>query len=682
MVRRIGLLLLFVALAGCASDPKITVTADASITGRTIDYWKSGDRTRYGTIENLRDELLKLPPPPPNIRIIPGTPGSPGTPGMPGTPPIPGTPSPGYDPAIYGPLLSFLNAGPNGNRITLAHLQQITPTLFALAQVYASNPNVSLNQLISSPQGAAFLAVAQSILQPLGLWNITSLNQWYSYAGSRFGTLRSILFMLYNKLLVTPPGGTPRTPGAPGTPGTPGTPGAPDQYIVTYVNPYTIAAEIVSLFKRKDWLLFAERAPKLADTLLRFAGVSTPRVLLYGSRGRLYAPGVIAARRVDKDRYVYVLNQEGFFINEQASGAGLWYQGPDDISLVYVPIKVENGKVDTPDVIASDLYALLKRSVGGNLDLLDRASTHSTGLLKANIALGEQHNYSIGVALGTTPFASVGGMTGEIKYDAGLLTGRIGLGFFAMRSYDDNSENAVAYLDTEHTLRTPYLTVKNEEKTNSPEFKLWGSLTLSAAGMASYSITPAARGKKDVGNTLGGQGDGRLIPEIHTSLDTVLVKFELYGGMTCAVAPYGDVDLDSPAGSLRLIPIRAHIGGAARLKLTSISTFVKAQQDEAEAEARGKKPPAEPKYGEEWLYLSLSGVTEISRLFRKSRLSLTLDFLEATVGFVSEFEHYLDEDFSDIRLGGLARFMGFYVRGLKSIKDEDYRLDAGFEWTF
>lgn len=662
---------------GCATTPRVTITGDAAFTGRTIDNWRDTERFRYGTIEDLGAALTELPPPPPIVTIIPGKPGTPGTPG---TPPVPPTPSPGYNPAIYSQLLGFLQGGPGGNQITLAHLQQLSPSLYALGQYYYANPNITANQLLLSPQAGAFLAAAQSILQPLGLWNISTLNQWANYISPRLGSLLNILNTLYGNLSVPPP---PGSPGSPGTPGTPGTPGIPDRVIITAVNPLAIVAEFVTLFKSKDWLLFAESGPGLVNRLTGHAGYSFPRIVLYGSRARYYAPSVIMTRRVGDDRTVTGMNQEGFFTNEQASGSGVFYQGPDDVSLVYALVEIEDGDVETLDAVASDRYALLKRSVGGDINLLDRASTFSTGLLKADVALGESHNYHLGVAAGSTPFATMGGLTSEIEYGSGIFEGRIGLGVFAERAYDSDAENLLAYLDLENRLRTPYFTIRDEEREDSPELNVWGSLTLSAAGLMSVTLSDVQRGKKEIGRTWGGQGDVRLVPELHGSLDTKLFRFEITTGVTLAVVPHGSIDLDVPQQSLRLVPIRFHIGGAVRLKLSNLYRYIEIQQNrqglpDEQREAEERLVDRQ----NEWIFLSLSGVGEFSRLFHKSRATLSVDFLDYSVGAITETEAYLDEDFTDIRVGGGLRFMDFYARGLRSIRDDDFRVEAGFEIVF
>jgi hypothetical protein len=688
-MRKILLLAWIVAWTGCATDPKIRITGDASVTGTTIDHWQDTSRFRYGTIDDLGKVVLSLPQPPPSVRVIPGGPGVPGLPGTPGTPaapPTPGTSSPGYNPSIYGQLLAFLQGGPGGNQLTLANMQQLSPSLYLLGQVYYANPGMTVNQLLLTPQAVAFLSAAQSILQPLGLWNFNTLNQWVGYVGPRLGTLLGILQSLYGQLSVPPPPGSPGTPGAPGSPGSPGSPGAqaiPDQFIVTAVNPYAVMTEIVKLFKGEDWLLFAEKSPRLVHSLTKHAGFSFPRLVLYGSRARLYAPSIVMTRRTDDDykRTAYGLNQQGFFTNEQASGSGVFYQGPDDISLVYALVDIDGGRVKTLDAVASDRYALLKRATGGDIALLDRAATFSTGLLKADVAMGESHNYHIGVAAGTTPFTTMGGVTGGIEYGSGLFHGRVGLGLFSERSYDSDAENLIGYLETENELTTPSFTVVNKEKPSAPELNIWGSITLSAAGMTNYTLTNVQRGKKNIGRTFGGQGDVRLVPELHTSLDTTLFRFELYAGVTIAVVPYGRVDLDVPQQSLRPYPIRWHVGGAARLKLSNAIRFAELGRKKLSDDRRAAEELFIDRQSE-WIFLSLSGVGEFSELFAKSRVTLSVDVADYSGGLVVETESYLDETFSDVRVGGSIKVQNFYARGLRSVKQDDYRVEAGFEFTF
>lgn len=656
--------LALILLVSCSTPPKLTVTGDAAVTGRTINYWRDADRFHYGTFDDLKDELGKLPPPPTKIRIIRGT---------------AGTPPATLNPNVYSPLLAFVQAGPGGSQITLADLQQITPTAIALYQYYLSNPNMTFTQLVTSPQGGAFLAVAQSILQPLGLWNYNTLNSWSYYVGSQLGTLQTILLNLYNQLIA---------------PLSPGTPGTPDQIIVTAINPLAVIQEIDGLYRSKDWLLFAEKVPGLAYQLIKHVGFSFPRIVLYGSRSRYYAPGVITTRRTDGKRTVYGLNQDGFFINDQASGPGVFYQGADDLSLVYAPIEVRNGKVVTLDLIASDRYALLKRATGGDLRLLERASSFSTGMLKADVAFGKHHNVHLSPVAGVTPFASTGGIAGAVDYEAGYFSGRVGGGVFLENSLNSDVDSLIGYLETENTLQTPKLKIKDAEKT-VPELKVWGSATLALAGMATRAVSPVTRSGEEVDQEWGGQGDARLIPEAHVSLDTPIAEFSLYSGFTAAVVPYGTVNLNVPHRSLHPYPIRWHVGGEIRLRLSTIHRYAKEQWEgkendvedgvkewwtkEEKTAQRAKNYKPEPL---EWIHLSITAVGEFSKLFHKARFGAAVEAFDAALGFLTELESYLDERFHDVRVGGGASYKGLYARGLKSLKDDDYRLDIGFEVIF
>jgi hypothetical protein len=662
MHRTVAFLLVF--LAGCSASPQITITGDASVTGRNIRYLKGGESPDYGGIEALAKTLGELPPPPPRIQVIPGTAGTAGTP--------PQT----ISPAVYNPLLQFIQAGPGGQQITLAHLQQITPIALSLVQYYLNNPGLTYQQIAYSSQGTAFLAMAQQILQPLGMWNYTTLNQWINYVQPQLGTIQSILLSLYNQLTV------------PLAPGTPGTPGTPDQYIVHAVNPLQVIDQIVTLFRSEKWLLFGEKAPGLVDLLIRHAGFSKTRLLLYGSRGRFYAPAAITSRREGNKRRAYAINQEGFFTNDQTSGAGLWYQGEDDISLVYMPISIEKGRVKTLDVIASDRYALLKRAAGGDLNLLDRASTFSTGLFQADVQLD---NFHIRPFAGSTPFAGMGGLALEVEYSKGYLSGRIGAVASVEDGYFNDSESLVGFADMDNTLRTPALTIKNDDIVE-PFFQVWGSTTLSLAGMATRALTTPRRAGERTWVRWGGQGDARSITQVHSKMDTGWTEFNLYAGLTVAAVPYGRVDLDKPHHTLRPYPIRWHIGGSVRFRVSRI--YQEHLKDEhnseiakgvhewwTEQEKRDYRDAHNLALPPEWVFVNLAGVGEFSRLFRKARVSLTLELADAAVGGMTEFEHYLDESFEDVRLGGLASWRGFYVQGLTSIRDEDYRLQFGFEFT-
>ena len=215
-------------------------------------------------------------------------------------------------------------------------------------------------------------------------------------------------------------------------------------------------------------------------------------------------------------------------------------------------------------------------------------------------------------------------------------------------------------------------------------------MTLAASGLATKPLTDPTRYRKPVKRRWGLQGDARLIPEVHAELDTDYTNISLYGGITLAVVPGGYVDLDEVYKSTSLYPIRAHIGGAIRLKLASIyASFGQEEQDlengieewwsEEEKQTHrdlGKMPPVV-----DWIFLSLEGVGEFSDLFHKARFGLSLECFAFSVGLLLEFESFQNEAFEEVRLGGGVAWSGFYVRGTRSLRSDDYRLEAGFEIT-
>jgi len=255
----------------------------------------------------------------------------------------------------------------------------------------------------------------------------------------------------------------------------------------------------------------------------------------------------------------------------------------------------------------------------------------------------------------------------------------------AENSYS-GTDDLLCYLETENVLRTPYLTIQQK----GPEFKTWISATVAVSGLATRAFTRPTRYGKHVSQRWGYQYDARLVPEVHVELDAAYTKLSLYGGGTLALVPGGRVDLDVPEQSLGLFPIRTHVGGAVRLKISKL--YASYEQDKKNEEAgRGIKewwtdeekqahrdkfrmPPTE-----DWLFLQLEGVGEFSSIFHKARLGLSLEVYDVSAGFLTEFETYTNESFTDVRLGGGVSFRGFYFRGLTSVKDNNYLLSAGFE---
>jgi hypothetical protein len=281
----------------------------------------------------------------------------------------------------------------------------------------------------------------------------------------------------------------------------------------------------------------------------------------------------------------------------------------------------------------------------------------------------------------------MGGVAGEGHYGEkdGLFEGRIGGGVAVESGYVNDSDNLLGYLETENIFRTPPLKVKGEGD-KAPETKVWLSTTVAVAGMATRAITAPKRTGEPTSIRWGGQGDGRVIPEAHASLDTEFTKFTLYGGVTFAVVPHGKVDLDAPQESLALYRIRTHVGGSMRIKIGAIyNAFEQDRLDRLDRLDKEEKAAHRAKFkipsADDWVYVEISAVGEFSGLFNKARSSLVFGVYDFTVGFTTELERYKDESFLDVRVGGSASYRGVYLRGLQSIRDDDFRVEAGVDFT-
>ena len=612
-------------LAGCSS-PKLTLKVDVAFTQQAVRQTEKS-LPAYGNFSDLTEFYLTLPPPP--VRIV-------------YRPPII-TPAPGA-PDPYAALLAFIQAGPQGHLVTRQHLVQLTPPALALAQLYLTG-GLTNQQVLNSPQAWALLYAAQAIFQPIltqqGLWNQTFVNSWIAYLTPRQSQLISIATTLHMNIVSPPPPGQPTV-----------TPQAP---LVFTVNPVQIIQQLTDLWRDRDWLIIAERFPDLIFPLIRHAGFSKPMIVLYGSRRRYYGVSASTTRIEDGQLEVHNLNREGYFKNEYASGAGRYFQGEDDISLTYFPVMVKDKRVETLDVIASDRFALLKRMSGGDVELLSRAYTHNTALLSIDAAFNNRH---LRVVAGTTPYASIGGVMGEITYEMEHLKGRIGGGGLIETGLHGNTDTFLGFLDMEHTLSSPYAMIESKDEERAAF--AWVSLTLSASGMADRALTNQTD-KRLFTNKWGFQGDIRLIPELHTQLDTKYFSVYAYGGVMTAVVPAGRVDLYRPDKSVMLDHIRTHFGVNLRILVTEL---VEDYQDE--------------KF-DHMLYADVSFVVEVSALVRRTRFTTDFTFDLFRIGFVAEAEDYQFSGVDDMRLGGRLKFMNVYVEALKSLELDDYRIQAGFE---
>jgi hypothetical protein len=632
MERSLCIAAFILLMVGC-STPKITLQAEAAFSQQAVR--QSGEKVgSYGDFDDLVNFYLSLPAPAPTIINVPDI-----------ITPAPGAPDP------YAPLLALVQAGPQGHLATRQHLVQLTPAALALAQLYLSG-TVSTTQLINSPQAWALLSAAQSIFQPIlqqqGLWNQLFLAQWAYYLrpylrpGPQQQQLINIATTLYNNIVAPPPPGQPTS--------------TPQDPIIITVNPVQIIQTFTELWKTRDWLEIGSKFSDLLYPLIKPSGYTKPMLLLYGSRRRYYGPSAQTMKNDDGDLVVHNMNREGYYKNETATGAGRFFQGQDDISLSYYPIEIENRRVKTLDVVASDRFALLKRMAGGNVDLLSRAYTHNTSLLSVNAGFDNKHLRVVG---GVTPYASMGGVMGEIAYDYEYLSGRIGGGGLFETDHYGNSDTFIGFLDTEHTLTTtPQAIVVSEDEERL--IFTWASLTMSASGMADRAITKKTKDRPMSGGW-GFQGDVRLIPEVHTQLDTSFFSVYAYGGAMVAVVPVGKVNLEETEKSVMLDHIRNHLGVKVRVL---VSDIVNSGEDEKFKHT---------------MYADAAVVAEFSDLVRRIRFTTDFTLDLAKIGFIGEAEDYGADGLKDVRLGGRASFMGAYIQGLKSLEFDDFQLQAGFE---
>jgi hypothetical protein len=640
----IGLAVLCLAV-GC-STPKVTFQADGSFSHRAANQAQE-ELPEVGAYEDLIDLYLTLPAPPP-ISI----PNPPIVIPPPPTPPPPPPPAPPPPPNPYAPLLSFLQAGPYGSNFTQAHLTQLSPYLLSLAQLYQSG--TPLNQVLNSGPAWQLAYSAQQILQPLGLWNYQTLQQWLNYLQPRQQQLLTIATNLYNNVTSPPP---PPPPPAPGQPPPPPQPIViPQPPTIIFINPFQIFSEVSALWTSKNWLAVASRFPGLLFPLIESSNFTNPLIVLYGSRSRHYEPSAQTLRETDDGVEAHNLTHQGYYKNDYASGAGRFHQGKDDITLSYCPVEIKGNRVTTLDVVASDRFALLKRLSGGDVELLDRAFTHDTAALSIDAAFNNRHIRVVG---GLTPYSSMGGLMGEVTYETEYLTGRIGGGAMVETSLHGNTDTLLGFLDTEHTLRTPYASVRSDD--DSRIAWAWASLTFTGSAMAERALTHQSD-KRDITGRWGFQGDVRLIPEIHTQLDNDYLSLHAYGGFTAAVVPVGKVDLDHPERSVLLDVVRSHIGMQLRVL---VSDIIKAEKDEE---------------FDHTMFVDVGVVGEFSELVRRWRVTTKFVYDLAEVGFVCETESYQQRlGLDDVKLGGRLGFMGAYFQALKSVKSADFRLQAGFK---
>jgi hypothetical protein len=652
----LSLLLAVPALSSC-STPKVSFNVDLVVTDQGIERLEKAPDLDPRPFGDLVDFYLSLPPPLPRVVRVPGTPETPNTPSTPAPPVL----------VDWGPFLNWVHAVPGGSAVKVQHLLPLVQPLVALIAIIPPSP--TLNQFLSianTPQAWGAYAAAQRVLQPLGLWNQAS---WTSLLNNA-GTLRPILASLYAQLVAS----QQILPPIPGTPGLPATPGS-----ITYIytNPFEILQKVSEIWGRKDWREIASDLPRLVGVLVKPGGFWEPEIVLAGSRKNSYRAGVQVGRRDGGELEVHTLNEEGYRVNRHASGAGRYYQGPGDVSLTYMPIRVKKGRVTTLDVMASDRYALLKEASGGDVDLLSHTATFSTGLINLDLDFRGFHTR---VVAGATPFASYGGVMGEVEYGARIFEGRIGGGGLYEEVFLSALDNYLGYLETENTLRTPYLQVVAEDDGRRGA-RGWLDVTLAASALGHMAAEDST--------VFGLQGDIRVVPQAHLQITTEYMDFDLAGGLTLGVVPGGRGELLHPERFVSLYSLRSFVTAGWRLKVTEIALTWAQEEKEIEGGVGIKewwtdeeKAEHLTKFrAERWsheVYVGVDLAGEFSRVVRRGRLSGYLQVGEFVLGFLGEAETFVVEDFLDVRLGGRLEYMGAYLRGLKSLGG-GFRIEAGID---
>lgn len=630
MTPKHSFLLLIPLLCSCSLTPSVGIRADGAFTGRNIEQLQDGPR-EYGDLEDLRNVALSFPPPITTIKL----------------PPLPGDPPPDF----YQDLLDLLHTGPGGTAITLEHLYELTPTFLAIAPLIQQD----IQSFLNSPLALVALAELRSVMEPLGLWNNDSLN----FIIANQLQLTAILTQLYDDLIAWEPDLIKQ----------------PD--IKTPVDVIGILNKLADLLDTDDWLLIAERGPSLIHKLIKHVGFSRPQIVLYADRDGYYRAGIQTERYVDGEREIHRFNQSGYVRDDNASGAGRYYQGRDDVSLTYIPVEVQDGEVETLDLVSSDMYALFKRWSGGDTRLLNRTRTFNNGLLSVDVDLSDY--FSVHGGTGATAYSSFSGAFGELKYGTGLFTGRIAAGFVHEQPFGFSDEKQIVYAETENTLSTPSLEISNVISDTSAS--MWLSTTLAASGLTMRRLNTAMRGM---------QGDARVIPEWHGLVQSPYFTASAVVGGTAAVVPAGPVDLDEPSKSLQLRFIRTHIGGEFVFNIGQMFHMDALSEHKRGVEANLKewwtdkeKAAYLAKFKEpdraNRIAIAFGTMTEVSKLVEATRLTLDFIYDELRVGSIVEVERYKDSSFTDVRLGGSFAYKFVRVAGVKSIEDNDYQISAGVD---
>ncbi len=577
-----------ILLAGCAS-PKATIAVQGTLNKGTVERWRQG-QPDYKAREELLDYLLGQPPAPALYRPTPPRPRLPGVPWKP-----------------YKPLLDFLHTGPGGIVVDEKHLQAIQAPLMAFGAFLSlpGNQNLSLAQLANTPQAQAVVISVRQVFSPLGLWN-TAVGQWLR---NNLRTLRPLLVTLYRQLLAGPPA-------PPGTP--------PPQPPVIVFDPVLATQLLLEVLSSRDWVDVAGRGPPLLHSLTRHLGYLEPQIVIYGRRREGYGVGVIME---NPDDIVHVINKDGYTTNPP--GQQRYHQGPNDLTLSYFAVKVRNGKVDTPELEASELFRWAKEAYGGDVSLLGRTRHPVNSMVKLDLDWEGTH---LRLAAGATPHQTLASLAIEQRLGSADSTAQVrGAAGLLYETAFGGEGTSLGYAEIEAVLRT----------------KRWDAVGDGGRASARLQTTLALAGL--VGEHVL-QGDARLVPELLLDLDLAeAVRIEFTMGFTVALVPYGKVNLKHPLRSLAFRRVLTH----AKFRI--------------EADAGP-------------VVLEWGAIGEWSGLRTRARLWTGVSWGDANIKSLVTLEKF--GNYLDSYLGVALAYGGLTANVLQQIDGDRYIIQAGFEHQF
>ena len=127
------------------------------------------------------------------------------------------------------------------------------------------------------------------------------------------------------------------------------------------------------------------------------------------------------------------------------------------------------------------------------------------------------------------------------------------------------------------------------------------------------------------------------------------------------IVPGGHVKLAKAERSLSLYPLRQHIEASCIIDISEIV------RDDTPAFTGS-------------ISLELRAIGEFSQLLHKGRFESTLNYNGLKINAIGEVINYKDGPFTDVYLGGGIGYLGVFVRALKSLSTDDYRIEAGISF--